>query len=72
MFLQPHNIYIQSTLPIPLSHPRHKNFTTAKQEVSQDVTSRDGIHLLQQLCEKLETRIEFAEVFILQEQFHPC
>jgi len=53
MFLQPYNTYIQYTLPIPLSQPRHEIFKTPKQEVSQDVTSRDGMHLLQQLCGKL-------------------
>jgi len=56
MFLQPYNTYIQYTLPIPLSHSRHEIFKTAKQEVSKDTTSRDGIHLLQQLYGKPATK----------------
>ena len=35
--------HIQYTLPIPLSHPRHESFKPAKQAISQDVTSSDGI-----------------------------
>jgi hypothetical protein len=55
MFLPPSNTNIQYTLPIPLSHPHHESFKPAKQAVSQDITSSDGIHL-QQLYGKQATK----------------